>query len=95
MFVCLGGVVGGLLLLLLLLLLLGVGDFFVFCCSLLFTAALLLFLNTFLKILIHHNQPIRVKQRSKDVTQTQQQRLESPTVTLTSHASKYKDHKLH
>ena len=31
----------------------------------------------------------------KDVTQTQQQRPESPTVTLTWHASKYKVHKLH
>ena len=31
---------------------------------------------------------------SKDVTQTQQQRPESPTVILTWHASKYKGHKL-
>ena len=31
-----------------------------------------------------------VKYRPKDVTQTQQQRLESPTVTLIWHASKYK-----
>ena len=31
-----------------------------------------------------------VNQHSKDVTQTQQQRPESPTVTLTWHASKYK-----
>ena len=34
-------------------------------------------------------------QRSKDVTQVQQQRPESPTATLTWHASKYKAHKLH
>ena len=31
----------------------------------------------------------------KDFTQTQQQRPESPTVTLTWHASKYQGHKLH
>ena len=36
-----------------------------------------------------------VNQISKDVTQTQQQRRESPTVTLTRHASKCKVHKLH
>ena len=36
-----------------------------------------------------------VNQRSKDVTQTQQQRPESPAVTLTWHAGKYKVHKLH
>ena len=36
-----------------------------------------------------------IKQRSEDVTQTQQQRLESPAVTLTLHACKYKAHKLH
>ena len=36
-----------------------------------------------------------VNQRSKDVTQIQQQRAESPTVTLTWHASKYRVHKLH
>ena len=36
-----------------------------------------------------------VNQCSKDVTQTQQQRPESPTVTLTWHASKCKVHKLH
>ena len=36
-----------------------------------------------------------VNQRSKDVTQTQQQRPESPTVALTWHASKHKVHKLH
>ena len=36
-----------------------------------------------------------VNQRSKDVTQTQQQRPESPAVTLTWHASKYKVHELH
>ena len=30
-----------------------------------------------------------VKKRSRNVTQTQQQRPESPTVTLTRHASKY------
>ena len=36
-----------------------------------------------------------VHQRSKDVTQTKQQRPESPTVTLTWHASKYKVYKLH
>ena len=36
-----------------------------------------------------------VNQRSIDVTKTQQQRHESPTVTLTWHASKYKEHKLH
>ena len=32
-----------------------------------------------------------VNQRSKYVTQVQQQRPESPTVTLTWHARKYKD----
>ena len=32
---------------------------------------------------------------SKDVTQTQQQRPETPKVTLTWHASRYKVHKLH
>ena len=31
----------------------------------------------------------------KDVTQTEQQRPESPTVTLTCHVSKYKGHELH
>ena len=36
-----------------------------------------------------------VNVRWKDVTQTQQQRPESPTVTLTWHASKYKIHELH
>ena len=36
-----------------------------------------------------------VNQRSKDATQTQQQRPESPTVTLTWHASKHKIHTLH
>ena len=36
-----------------------------------------------------------VNQRSKYVTQAQQQRPESPTVTLTWHACKYKVHKLH
>ena len=36
-----------------------------------------------------------VNQHSKDITQTQQQRPESPTVTLTWHARKYKGHKLH
>ena len=34
-------------------------------------------------------------QRSKYVTQVQQQRPESPMVTLTWHACKYKVHKLH
>ena len=34
-------------------------------------------------------------QRSKYVTQVQQQRSKSPTVTLTWHACKYKVHKLH
>ena len=34
-------------------------------------------------------------QRSKDVTQTQEQRLESPTVALTGNSSKHKVHKLH
>ena len=33
--------------------------------------------------------------RSKYVTQVQQQRPETPTVTLTWHASKYNVHKLH
>ena len=37
----------------------------------------------------------RVHQRSKYVTQIQQQRPESPTVTRTWHACKYKIHKLH
>ena len=36
-----------------------------------------------------------IDQRSKDDTPAQQQRPESPTVTLTWHASKYKVHKLH
>ena len=36
-----------------------------------------------------------VNKRSKYVTQVQQQRPESPTVTLTWHACKYKVHKLH
>ena len=36
-----------------------------------------------------------VNKLSKDVTQTQQQRSESPTVTLTWRASKYKVHKFH
>ena len=36
-----------------------------------------------------------VNQRSKQVTQVQQQRLQSPMVTLTWHACKYKVHKLH
>ena len=36
-----------------------------------------------------------VNQCSKDVTQVQQQRPESPTVTLTWHACKHKGHKLH
>ena len=36
-----------------------------------------------------------VNKRSKHVTQTQQQRPESPTVTLTWHVCKYKGHKLH
>ena len=36
-----------------------------------------------------------INQRSKEVTQVQQQRPESPTVTLTWHASKYKVRKLH
>ena len=35
-----------------------------------------------------------VNQRSKDVREAQQQRPESPTVTLTWHACKYKVHKL-
>ena len=35
-----------------------------------------------------------VNQRSKYITQVQQQRPESPTVTLTWHACKYKVHKL-
>ena len=37
----------------------------------------------------------RVNKHSKDITQTQQQRPESPTVNLTWHVSKYKAHKLH
>ena len=41
------------------------------------------------------NQHKEVNWRSKDVTQTEKQRLESPTVTLTWHASKYKVHKFH
>ena len=36
-----------------------------------------------------------VNQRSKDVTQAQQQRPESPTLTLNWHARQYKSHKLH
>ena len=41
------------------------------------------------------NQHKGVNQRSKYVTQVQQERPESPTVTLTWHACKYKVHKLH
>ena len=41
------------------------------------------------------NQHKGVKKRSKYVTRVQQQRPESPTVTLTWHACKYKVHKLH
>ena len=37
----------------------------------------------------------RVTSRWKDVTQTQQQRPEYPTVTLTRNASKYKGYKVH
>ena len=48
---------------------------------------------------IQQNQQLRelISAHSKDVTQTQQQRPESPTVTPTWHASKYKVllHKLH
>ena len=44
---------------------------------------------------LSNQQQKGVNQRSKDVTQTQQQRLESPTLTLTWHASKHKVHKLH
>ena len=36
-----------------------------------------------------------VNSRSKYITQVQQQRPESPTVTLTWHTCKYKVHKLH
>ena len=36
-----------------------------------------------------------VNKCSKHVTQTQQQRSESPTITLTWHSCKYKVHKLH
>ena len=36
-----------------------------------------------------------VNQRSKYVTQIQQQKTEPPTVTLTWHACKYKIHNLH
>ena len=36
-----------------------------------------------------------VNQRSKDVTPTQQQRPDLPTVTLIWHASQYKVHKFH
>ena len=45
--------------------------------------------------LTSESTPKGVNYGSKDVTQTQQQRFESPTVTLTWHASKYKVHKLH
>ena len=47
-----------------------------------------------LKLLTIESTHKGVNQRSKDVTQTQQQRAESPTVTLTWHASKYKVRKL-
>ena len=36
-----------------------------------------------------------VNQRSKDVTQTQQERSESPVIALTWHANEYKVRKLH
>ena len=36
-----------------------------------------------------------IKQHSKGITQTQQQRHAVPTVTLTWHASNYKGHKIH
>ena len=41
------------------------------------------------------NQHTRDLISLKNVTQTQRQRPESPTVNLTWHASKYKVHKLH
>ena len=49
------------------------------------------------KISAVQNQPMHkgVNWRLEDVTQTQQQRSELPTVTLTRHASKYKVHKFH
>ena len=46
-------------------------------------------------VIIIVSQTKGVKWRSKDVTGTQQQKLESPTVVLGWHASKYKLHKLH
>ena len=63
-----------------------------------------LFFSTMLKTLfadLARQAPTResthkgVNQRSKYVTQVQQQRPESPRVTLTWHACKYKIHKLH
>ena len=63
-----------------------------------------LFFSTMLKTLfadLARQAPTResthkgVNQRSKYVTQVQQQRPESPRVTLTWHACKYKVHKLH
>ena len=48
---------------------------------------------------LEHSNPVstqkEVNQGSKDVTLTQQQKPESPTVILTWHASKYEVHKLH
>ena len=51
--------------------------------------------NSMLRSLLNLINKQWVNQRSKDVTQTQEQRPESPTVTLTWHASKYKVHNLH
>ena len=44
---------------------------------------------------VHRTTLKGVNQRSKHVTQVQQQRPESPKVTLTWHACKYKVRKLH
>ena len=43
----------------------------------------------------NESTPKVVTQRSIDVTQIQQERPQSPTVTLTWRAGKYKVHKLH
>ena len=47
------------------------------------------------RMLNKQNHVLTKNKRSKDVTQTQQQRPQSPTVTLTWHAGKHKVHKLH
>ena len=52
-------------------------------------------LQWLIRMLAINNGSSGVNQRSKYVTQAQQQRPSSPTVTLTWHACKYRVHKLH